>query len=205
MDMDGTLVDTERELIRLQGEVAREKGFHFDRAVMVSTVGTTYETSVRIMHDAYPDAPHAAIREEVGKRFSALRAEGGIPVRKGAHALLDAALTRGMVIGLCTSTQRPSVESTLNAADLTRYFTTTVCADEAEHGKPHPAPYLLAAKRLGVAPENCLVVEDSPAGARSALAAGMRVVVVPDLIPVPDDLADRVTVLDSLLEVIDLL
>jgi beta-phosphoglucomutase-like phosphatase (HAD superfamily) len=78
-------------------------------------------------------------------------------------------------------------------------FAAVVTRADVARGKPHPDLYLEAARRLGTAPSDCLALEDSPTGARAALAAGMPVIVVPDLVPLPDELAGRVAgVFDSL-------
>jgi beta-phosphoglucomutase-like phosphatase (HAD superfamily) len=75
--------------------------------------------------------------------------------------------------------------------DLLHLFAAVATRADVEHGKPHPDLYLEAAARLHVAPETALAIEDSPAGTQSALAAGMRVVVVPDLVAPPDDIAPQ--------------
>jgi Haloacid dehalogenase-like hydrolase len=79
------------------------------------------------------------------------------------------------------------------------WFVTTVAGDEVEHGKPHPEPYLTAARRLGIEPASCVVFEDSPTGLAAGEAAGCYCVVVPDVVPVAA--AQGRTVLRSLTEV----
>ncbi len=205
LDMDGTMIDSERTIIRLWGDIARELGHMFDDAVMIATVGTTYEATEQAMLSAYPDAPHAQIRAEASRRFHILRDEGNIPLRPGLMNLLDAARERNLPVGVCTSTRRASAEATLAACGILPRIGAMVCAGEAQAGKPDPAPYLLAAHRLGVEPKDCVAVEDSPSGARSALSAGMRVAVVPDLVPVPADVVPRARVLTTLSQAADLL
>ncbi|MFV0337267.1 MAG: HAD family hydrolase, partial [Chthoniobacterales bacterium] len=79
---------------------------------------------------------------------------------------------------------RELVNATLGALGLLDYFDTTVCADDYEHGKPSPEPFLLAAKRMGVKPEDCLVFEDGRPGVEAAVAAGMEYVFIPTPAPV---------------------
>ncbi|MDR3120662.1 MAG: HAD family phosphatase [Clostridiales bacterium] len=205
LDMDGTLVDTERALLDLWESTAREMGHIFARDVLISTVGTTYADTLSRMAEVYPDAPHDDIRKETSRRFQVLRAAGRVGLRPGAMALLDAVAPARLKLGLCTSTRRASAEATLASVGILDRFASIVCGDEVAAGKPDPAPYLLSAARLGVAPGACLAVEDSPSGARSALAAGMAVAVVPDMIPVPEDVAARATVLSGLSQVFALL
>ena len=201
LDMDGTMMDTERTLLNLWDQISQEMGYVFSMDVMVATVGTTYEETATAMRAAHPDAPHDAIDRERERRFAAMRDGGEIPVKQGLFELLAAAKEKKMKIGVCTSTYRASVEATLLAAGVLEDIDAMVCAGEAEKGKPDPAPYLLAAQRLGVAPAACLVVEDSPNGARSALAAGMNVVLVPDLVMPPEDVKARVTIGENLSDV----
>jgi beta-phosphoglucomutase-like phosphatase (HAD superfamily) len=87
---------------------------------------------------------------------------------------------------VATSTRAPLAQRKLEAAGLLGYFDVVCTSSDVAHPKPAPDVYLLAAERLGVSPAQCLVLEDSPTGVRAALAAGMTVVQVPDLLA-PDD------------------
>jgi HAD superfamily hydrolase (TIGR01509 family) len=173
--------------------------------VMASTVGTTYKETIRMMEAAYPGAPHDDIRTEVSRRFRAAREVGGIALRPGFGEIVLKAGQKGMKLGICTSTRRSSAEATVAAAGIASCFDAMVCGDDVSRGKPDPEPYLLAAERLGAPPELCVAVEDSPSGVRSALAAGMRVIAVPDVLPIPADLAARVSIAADLAEAARLL
>ncbi len=94
----------------------------------------------------------------------------------GALDLIAAARERGLRVALASQSVAVWVEATLRSAGMAGLFDTAVTGDQVEHGKPAPDIYLLAAERLGVAPEACLAIEDSPAGVQSAAAAGMLVV-----------------------------
>ena len=204
-DMDGTLVDTESALLDLWESTAREMGYVFTRDVLLKTIGTTYNETIRLMDEAYPDTPHDDIRAELSRRFKLLRESGGIGLRSGARQALEEVSGFGLPIGLCSSTRSGSAVVTLDSVGILGYFDATVFGDEVTRGKPDPEPYLKSAAKLGVSPASCLVVEDSPSGARSALSAGMTVAVVPDMIPVPDDVASRAIVLDNITMVAPLL
>jgi beta-phosphoglucomutase-like phosphatase (HAD superfamily) len=82
---------------------------------------------------------------------------------------------------VASSSERATIDRLLGSVDLLRRFAVTVAGDEVVHGKPAPDIFLLAASRLGVEPARCLVLEDSEPGARAAHAAGMAVIIVPDL------------------------
>ena len=204
-DMDGTLLDSERSLLDLWESVALKKGYVFSREIMESTVGVTFEDTMRIITEAYPDAPHDEIRKETSARFNEMRANGEIGLQPGVREALEYVSGLGLRIGLCTSTRRSSAIDRLKSAGILDYFDAMAFGDEVKRGKPDPEPYLLAASKLGVDPKDCLVVEDTPSGARSALSAGMAVAVVPDVVSVPDDVAERVTVLNNITEISTLL
>ncbi|MBD0349504.1 MAG: HAD family phosphatase, partial [Thermoleophilia bacterium] len=85
---------------------------------------------------------------------------------------------RGIPVAIASSSPRERLDRTLRAAGLEELFHVTVAGDEVERGKPAPDLFLAAARRLGVPPEDCVAVEDSPPGVESALAAGMTVVAV---------------------------
>jgi HAD superfamily hydrolase (TIGR01509 family) len=124
-----------------------------------------------------------------------------LPLLPGARKAVERLADRGP-LGLATSSNRPILELVLELAGLTEYFQVTVSSEEVGRGKPAPDVYLEAARRLGVAPELCAAIEDSHNGIRSAHAAGMRVIAIPNREFPPDEeslgLAD--VVLDSLEE-----
>jgi beta-phosphoglucomutase-like phosphatase (HAD superfamily) len=114
----------------------------------------------------------------------------GIGLRPGAREWLAFVIELGIPLGLATSSGPVAVRERLG--ELLPLFAAIATRADVEHGKPHPDLYLEAAARLGIEPGMALAVEDSPAGTQAALAAGMPVVVVPDLIAPPDDLAAHV-------------
>jgi HAD superfamily hydrolase (TIGR01509 family) len=132
--------------------------------------------------------------------------EQGIPVKEGAYELLTYLRAHGYKVGMATSTPWDTVKEHLERTDMTQYFDAIVTGDMIEHGKPAPDIYLLAAQRLGVDPAECVGVEDSPNGVRSIHAAGMRAVMIPDLVePSPEVEALVWRKLDCLMDMIPLL
>jgi HAD superfamily hydrolase (TIGR01509 family) len=111
-------------------------------------------------------------------------------------------LAEAFPLGLASSSNRPLIDTVLELAGLTELFRATVSSEEVARGKPAPDVYLETARRLGVAPERCAAIEDSHAGIRSARAAGMRVLAIPNPSYPPDDdaLAQADVVLESLAE-----
>ena len=106
-----------------------------------------------------------------------------LPLQPGAQELLDAVRQAGVPAALVSSSYRRLVDAALRRLGPER-FAVTIAGDEVENSKPHPEPYQIAAARIGVAPGRCVVLEDSEAGARSAVAAGCPCVVVPTF-PMP--------------------
>ena len=104
-------------------------------------------------------------------------------------------------LGLASSSNREIFEEVLELAGIADCFQVTVSSEEVAHGKPAPDVYLEAARRLGVPPEECTAVEDSHSGIRSAKAAGMRVVVIPNAAYPPD--AETLALADTVLRSLD--
>jgi HAD superfamily hydrolase (TIGR01509 family) len=134
------------------------------------------------------DYPTAALYDTFGRIYEAAILAGRIPVKGGAAELFDQLDRRALGRVVATSTRRSRAEPKLAAVGLLPRVHGMVCGDEVVRGKPAPDIYFAAAARLGMPIEHCLVLEDSNAGVRGALAAGARVVMVPDLLQPADDL-----------------
>ena len=141
------------------------------------------------------------MRERAAVLIAQALGDEGYAVKAGVVALLQALHARGVPCVVASSTHRAEVERRLAQAGLARYFDGFSGGDEVRRGKPHPDLFLLAAQRAQQAPQDCLVFEDSEHGARGAIAAGMSVVIVPDLkAPSDEARAGCLAVLASLLE-----
>ncbi len=189
-DMDGLLVDSERMERRVWRAAARELGVEMTDDRFATFVGHPADEGERMLRGYYGaafDVP--AFRATCHRRMRALVEAEGVPLRAGALAWLDFVAALGIPLGLATSSAPALVRERLGER-VSRFAAVVTRADVAR-GKPHPDLYLEAAARLGVAPGAALAVEDSPTGARAALAAGMPVVVVPDLVPTPPEVAAR--------------
>ena len=108
-----------------------------------------------------------------------------VPWRPGARELLDALRAEGVPSALVTMSWRSLADAVVGALPEGA-FAAVVTGDEVSHGKPHPEPYRAAARLLGVSPEDCVAIEDSPTGVRSAVAAGVPTLAVPHVVPVPE-------------------
>jgi HAD superfamily hydrolase (TIGR01509 family) len=129
-----------------------------------------------------------------------------LPLKEGVLDLLDFLASRQLPLAVATSSNTDRAVEKLQSADILHWFKIVVGGDRVEQSKPHPDIYLKAAELAGVKPETCLALEDSENGVRSALAAGMTVIQVPDLVPPSLSLkALKHMVLDSLRDVLNYL
>lgn len=167
LDVDGVLVDTEHAVVALWGEVCERLGrstpAEQDRQHIV---GCSVEHTTGHL---FPQADRETVL-----RIRALveELEPDLPVTEvpGAAALVRELHARGVPIALVTGASSDRLDRVLQVLDVEPYVTATVTWGQSE-GKPHPGPYLLAASRLGVRSDDCVVVEDAVAGVRSAVAA----------------------------------
>lgn len=186
-DMDGVLFDTERLCMESWDIVAEKNGIHGMKEVFPQCIGLNgNDTRTLIMNAFGEDFPYDEFREQTSKWFWDFIDKEGLPVKKGVRKLLAYLQQSGYQIGLASSSRYEAVMSHLKQAKLDDYFSVVVTGDMIEHSKPQPDIYLLACKKLDAEPEDVYAIEDSPNGIRSAYAAGMKPVMVPDLI-MPDE------------------
>lgn len=194
-DLDGTLIDTERLAMTATIAAFQAMGFTPEAAFLQKLVGQDMPTGERMIAAQYPTINLADLDQRVE---AAVKKEllSGMPLKPGVRELL-ALITLPKVI--VTSSSRASASRKVTQASLHADFLHIITLDDVTRAKPAPDPYLLAAQRLGVAPDRCLVFEDSEIGAEAAYSAGMRVVQVPDLVPATGRFAHHVaeTLLDG--------
>lgn len=184
--MDGTLVDSEKLWDVALHELAGEYGGTLSEAARRAMVGTSMAASMRILHDdlGQPERDPVASAAWIDARILELF-RGGLRWRPGALALLRAVRAAGIPTALVTSSGRALVEVALETLGRDS-FDAVVCGDEVDAAKPHPEPYLTAARLLDVPIGRCVAIEDSPTGVASALAAGAAVLAVPAEVPLPE-------------------
>lgn len=206
-DMDGVLFDTERMSCECWDEVSREMKLGDLSEGVKGCVGLNNNDSHILMHNLYGmDFPYQEFIDTVHALMGRRILEEGIPLKEGVVEILDYLTGRGYIIGLASSTSKASVLSHLEDAGITHYFKAVITGDMVEHSKPMPDIYLKACEELGVSPMNAIAIEDSPNGIRSAYRAGMKPVMVPDLIePTPEISAMLYGKFYSLLDVIEYL
>ena len=184
LDMDGTLLDTEKMFMESLIAAMGAFGYTDDIAALChAMVGLTGPQCDRMLLDRYgADFPIAGLNEA----FRAIRDDifkAGIPLKRGATDLMDAVRQQGYPMAIVTSASRRGAENQLTLAGIRERFDAVITRTDVAHAKPAPDLYLLASARLGVAPERCLAIEDSNPGVAAAHAAGAITIMVPDIVP----------------------
>lgn len=199
-DMDGVLVDSEELWDAAREQVAIDSGGTWSEGAQRDMMGMSSVEWSRYMHDDLAvELPPDRINHEVVARMESLYRER-LPLIPGAREAV-ARLARWR-LGLASSANRSLIELALELAEIKELFSAVVSSEEVERGKPAPDVYLEAADRLAVPAPACAAVEDSENGIRSARAAGMRVIAIPNRAfpPAGDALAQADLVLDSIEE-----
>lgn len=194
-DMDGTLVDTEPFWIECEHALVAEFGGTWSSADAHSIVGSDLLDGATVLRDR--GGVRLDPREIVERLLDGVteRMQTSVPWRPGAEKLLASCAEAGIPTALVTMSWRRFADAVIDAAPPGS-FTVTVAGDEVGNGKPHPEPYVTAARALGVAPADCIAIEDSPTGVASALAAGCVTIGVPHVVPL--GVAPGLTIVDDL-------
>jgi HAD superfamily hydrolase (TIGR01509 family) len=198
-DLDGVIVASEEIWDEVREAFTRERGGRYDMQAQREMMGMSSLEWSRYIHEqlGVADSPEK-INAEVVRRMIA-RYEERLPLIPGAREAVER-LASYFALGVASSSNRPLIDRVLELSGLAPLFDATVSSEEVPRGKPAPDVYLEAAARLGVNPVRSAAVEDSHNGIRSAKAAGMRVLAVPNPSYPPDDaaIAEADVVLHSL-------
>ena len=202
-DMDGTLVDSEHLWLEAEVATMATLGATWTDEDQAYSLGGPMERVIAYMVEkAGGDHDHGEVTATLLAHMERLLRSEHIPWRPGARELLSAARDEGVPRALVSASWRSLVDAVHEEVlhEVGRdAFLVTVAGDEVDRGKPDPAPYLLAARRLGVRPDRCVVLEDSPTGVAAGEASGAMVVAVPHLVDIAP--GPRTVVVSSLAEV----
>lgn len=196
-DMDGTIVDTEPYWINTEYALVAEFGGEWDDEKAHSLVGNDLRVSATIIRDrGGVDLP---IDDIVNRLLDGVieQVRRKVPWRPGARELLASVRAAGVPNALVTMSWTRFAMAVVDALPPGT-FDVVISGDEVTNGKPHPEPYLAAAAKLGVKAKDCVAIEDSPTGVRSAVAAGCRTYAVPNVVDMPT--SREYTRINSLLE-----
>ena len=181
-DMDGTLVDTEPYWMRAEGELVREFGGSWTDDDALQVVGAGLWEAAAVFQRAGVDLDADTIVARLTARVREQLAEHGVPWQPGARELLKSVRDAGVPTALVTMSVRAMAEDIVAAIPFAA-FDLLVTGDEVAEPKPHPEPYLTAAAKLGVDIADCVAIEDSVPGLRSAASAGTIAIGVPHMVP----------------------
>jgi HAD superfamily hydrolase (TIGR01509 family) len=198
-DMDGVLVDSEQVWDAVREELVRERGGRWHEAAQRDMMGMSSPEWSRYLHEELGLAePPEELSAEVVRRLLE-RYDASLPLIPGAVEAVNR-LAERWPLGLASSSNREVIDHVLDVAGIAPYFRATVSSEEVGRGKPAPDVYLEAARRLGVDAARAAAIEDSRNGIRSARAAGMRVIAIPNptFPPGEDALAEADVVLRSI-------
>jgi HAD superfamily hydrolase (TIGR01509 family) len=184
-DMDGTLVDSEEYWLSSEQNLAQEFNGTWEAQDGLDLIGMSLYYSTKVMKakmglELEPDEIINRLTDDVVAQLAV-----SIPWRPGAQELLRELKRRGIKTALVTMSMKRMAESVADQIPF-KAFDVIVAGDMVSEGKPHPEPYLMAARLLGVAPEDCVAFEDSHTGLSSAEAAGTKAVGVTNIVPLPE-------------------
>ena len=184
LDMDGTLLDTEKIYFESFVAALSASGYADGATALChAMVGLPGPACEAMLLDRYGERfPLAEINRAYVANCDRFM-EAGLPLKPGTLELLDGLAATDCPMAIVTASSRRSAERHLSRAGIRLRFDTVLTLDDVARGKPSPDLYLLAAARLGFAPQSCVAVEDSNHGVASAHAAGAITIMVPDMVP----------------------
>lgn len=206
-DMDGLMIDSERVTYQEYVKKLHMLGHDdFTEDLYKHCLGKNKAGICKVFTDHYGDNfPMKEVWDDVHVWIDeSLR--NHVPKKDGLDELLQYLKTHGYKTIVATSSARVRVDEILKNAEIVDYFDDSICGDEVKHGKPDPEIFLTACQKLGVTPDEALVLEDSEAGILAAYNGRIDVICVPDMkYPEPDYASKATKIVDSLRDVIDYL
>lgn len=206
-DMDGLLFDSERVVQRSWNMTGEALGIGRVGEHIYNTLGMNAKSRTEYFYSVYgPDFPVEDFHAGTRVNFRKIADSEGVLLKPGVKELLEYGKAQGLKMAVATSSRREYSESLLKEGGIYEYFDGFVFGDMVKNAKPDPEIYLSACKSIGVKPENAMALEDSPNGIRSAYAAGLCPVMVPDLVKPDEEIcALAYEIMDSLCEVKEML
>lgn len=201
-DVDGTLLDTERIYMQAWKDAAAEQGYVMPDELLRKTRAVDAKVAAQIFEEEIGNGFSYEKTRPIRVRIAEEIIERESPILKpGVLELLAFLQEKGIRLSVASSTNTKTTKEHLQTNGIADWFEVIVGGDMITKGKPNPDIFLKAAELLGEAPENCIVVEDSPAGIRAGSAAGMKTVLVPDQAAITQEIIDLSDVqVKSLLE-----
>ena len=195
-DMDGVIFDSERLVYEGWMELADKYGFEDFEIPYRRCIGSNAIVSKQIFLDFYgKDFPYDIYKEEQSKKYHERYDHGRLPLKPGVRELLEYLQGQQYGIAIASSTRTSLVRQQIADAGLLTYFDRITGGDQVTKSKPEPDIYLMACRELSVEPKEAYAIEDSYNGIRSAYAAGMKPIMVPDLMPPTEEMKEKSVVI----------
>ncbi len=187
--MDGVIFDSERLIIECWKIVAKKYGIEDIEKTCRACIGINRQATEQTFYRRYGEKfDYDKYRREAAEIFHASLKDGVLPVKKGVRELLSFIENKKIPAAIASSTQTEIVVKELEDAGLRKFFTKIIGGDMVKNSKPAPDIFLLAAKELETEPKDCIVAEDSYNGVKAAVNAGMRCIMIPDLLPPTEEM-----------------
>ena len=191
-DMDGLMFDTEALGFRAYEECGKERGLDTDFPFYLNMIGLDERDTCKAYRERYGENFDAeTFYAAVGQRINDIADREGIPIKPGLLPLLDALDQKGIRKIIASSSNADSIKKYLDRCRLGGRFDGTISSQEVKRGKPFPDIFLEGCRKMGVDPEDALVLEDSPAGIEAAFSGHIPVIAIPDLREIPPEIRDK--------------
>lgn len=188
-DMDGVIFDTERVYMNIWIKVYKEHNFEMTPEIYKTLIGRDKPSLIKILSERYGSRYDGIeMFEECEAHLKKAIDSGEVPVKEGALELFDYLKNKGFKMAIATSSPRTKLDMQLKIHDLEKVFDAIICADDVTKSKPDPEIFLVAAKKLNADVDECIVIEDSPAGIKAAYNAGITAIHVEDLVKADDEI-----------------
>lgn len=206
-DMDGLMIDTEKLLMRFWIQSAQEHGFDMQKEHVLQIRSLAPKYAIEKFRSFFgDDFDYYSVKKRRIELMNDYINKNGIEKKYGLDELLEYLTENGYKKAVATATDISRTKVYLEKLDIIKYFDEIVTASMVENGKPEPDIYLKASEKIGLKPEECMALEDSPNGICSAYRAGCKAVMIPDLSqPDEETLKLLYTKADNLAEVINIL
>ncbi|MBE7003531.1 MAG: HAD family phosphatase [Ruminococcaceae bacterium] len=189
-DMDGLLIDSERIWQSQWRAIAAERGITLPDSFPGEICGTAGARTLEVLRLRFQTEDAQTVRDECARRVHKLE-ENGVPLKPGARDILTGLRAAGWRVAVASSSPMDMIRHNLSLDGIDGYFDALVSGQEVANGKPWPDIFLRAAEKLGLAPEECYVLEDSLSGVEAGWRAGCRTIMVPDLMQPTDEARAR--------------
>lgn len=206
-DMDGLIFDSEKVVQRSWNKAGQEMGYGNVGEHIYHTLGmNVVSRKAYFLEHIDPQFPHEEFTARTREIFREIVEKEGLAMKPGVRELILLAKEKGLKLAVATSSRRDYASRNLKEAGIYDYFDGFVFGDMVTHSKPFPEIYEKACEAIGVKPEESIAFEDAPAGVCAAAAAGLHVVIVPDLVQPPEEIEElawmKVNSLEEMLPVI---